>query len=460
VLTRIEIDGFKSFANFTLDLNPFTVILGQNGSGKSNLFDAMQLLRRLMNSDVRTALSAGRGEVEDVFRVRGGGSRVDSMRLAVEVLVDPEVVDQFGGRAEVAHTRMRYELQIAFRTLAADGVARPYVIDESVTRIRVKQDRWLLNRKIGPDFRKRYLRHGSTAASPLLEIDRSNPQAPAYRLRRSGKYGRPREFPAGAAATTALSSVTTAEFPELYALRREIESWRLLQLDPMALRRSSGSLQGDLELESTGANLAKVLLRIEQQEADPRLLADIAADLSMLIRGLIGVHVEHRESTDEWEVVLDTRDLGQVRARVASDGTLRLLAVLVALYDPESGGLICLEEPENGVQPERLRDLLRVLRRMVTTLSDQDVDLPLSQVLVTSHSPVMLFSVPVDEIVVLDWVSRTGESSGASRVTRARRLVGSDQHVPIEDAGDVVSKAEWRGLSGIDLDDPQALLGA
>lgn len=39
MLTRIEIDGFKTFHNFSLDLSPFLVIVGQNASGKSNLFD-------------------------------------------------------------------------------------------------------------------------------------------------------------------------------------------------------------------------------------------------------------------------------------------------------------------------------------------------------------------------------------------------------------------------------------
>lgn len=44
MLTRIEIDGFKSFTNFSMDFSPLTVIAGLNASGKSNLFDALHLL--------------------------------------------------------------------------------------------------------------------------------------------------------------------------------------------------------------------------------------------------------------------------------------------------------------------------------------------------------------------------------------------------------------------------------
>src|SRR5512142_2860258 len=107
MLTRIEIDGFKSFADFSLDLPPFLAVLGQNASGKSNLFDAVQLLRRLATSSVFDAFTAARGDTTELFRIRGDGSRVDEMRFAVEVLVEPDVVDQFGRRIEVAHTRLR-----------------------------------------------------------------------------------------------------------------------------------------------------------------------------------------------------------------------------------------------------------------------------------------------------------------------------------------------------------------
>lgn len=56
MLTRIEIDGFKTFERFSLDLEPIQVILGQNASGKSNLFDAIRWLSNLASSDVRSSV--------------------------------------------------------------------------------------------------------------------------------------------------------------------------------------------------------------------------------------------------------------------------------------------------------------------------------------------------------------------------------------------------------------------
>ena len=61
MITRIEVDGFKSLRDFAVDLEPLTAIVGPNGVGKSNLFDALQLLSGLADTDVVTALGEGRG---------------------------------------------------------------------------------------------------------------------------------------------------------------------------------------------------------------------------------------------------------------------------------------------------------------------------------------------------------------------------------------------------------------
>ena len=59
-------------------------------------------------------------------------------------------------------------------------------------------------------------------------------------------------------------------------------------------------------------------------------------------------------------------------AQVLSDGTLRLLALATIKNDPQFHGMLCLEEPENGVYPQRLRTLARLLRRMATNFNDPE----------------------------------------------------------------------------------------
>lgn len=84
MLTRIEIDGFKTFEEFSLDLGSLQVILGLNGSGKSNLFDAIRLMANLAVHDLRSSVKGLRGEPVELFRLLADGSRSSRMTFAVE----------------------------------------------------------------------------------------------------------------------------------------------------------------------------------------------------------------------------------------------------------------------------------------------------------------------------------------------------------------------------------------
>src|SRR5439155_19127893 len=117
MITQIEIDGFKTFKDFKVELAPFQVIVGPNGAGKSNLFDALQLLSRLVEMDLQTAFQPPRddplkprGDAYELFTLLPNGERVERMRLAVEMLVDQKVQDDLGGEYELTYRRLRYEL--------------------------------------------------------------------------------------------------------------------------------------------------------------------------------------------------------------------------------------------------------------------------------------------------------------------------------------------------------------
>jgi predicted ATPase len=471
MLTKIEIDGFKSFADFSLDIPPFLAIVGPNASGKSNLFDAIQLLRRLAGSSLFDAMTAARGEMGELFRRKGDGSSVGEMRLAAEVLLEPRVADQFGSSVEVTHTRFRYEITLTERE-DRDGLLRPYVTSESATPILARDDDWA--KAASKTFKNVHLRYKRTAS--LLETTGPGSSHAIFRIAQDARQGRKRELPANAAEATVLSSITAAsEFPLLYALRRELESWRFLQLDPAALRQPSTLQQRADQLETNGANLGRVLRRIEQRTQDETGsgLDEISAALAGIVKGTKAIEVSENAARDEWEVYVSTRDEGRISARVASDGTLRLLALLAALYDPDFRGLICFEEPENGIFPQRLRGLVDHLRDLVTRPQDnlvaepQDassesssVD-PLVQLMVSSHSPLLLFAVPAAELVVFDWVSRVdGQSGVVSRITRARRLREPvlQEPLPLDEVGSYLSAAEKRAFPAIGRDEAKQLL--
>src|SRR5437764_15145829 len=91
MITQIELDGFKTFKDFTVELAPFQVIVGPNGSGKSNLFDALQLLSRLADNNFYEAFQELRGDAGELFTKYSDVSSSESIKIAVEMLLDRKV---------------------------------------------------------------------------------------------------------------------------------------------------------------------------------------------------------------------------------------------------------------------------------------------------------------------------------------------------------------------------------
>lgn len=459
MLTRIEIDGFKTFDQFALDLSPFAVVVGPNAVGKSNLFDVIQLLSKLAAEDLRQSFSGRRGEADDLFRRDASGKLADRMKLAVEVLVDPTIEDPWGKHVELVQTRMRYELVIERRRLDR-GLDRLFVVHERAVPLRASEDKWQpFDGKPSRDFRSCYLHY--RRQSPLLETRQEGSRA-TFRIFQDGHAGRSR--PAEAPEATVLSSMRAAEFPHLFALREEMLSWRFLQLDPASLRKPSPRTAPE-ELLPDGSNVAAVLARIEAETRTndrPRgALADIAAQLSSLVPGVLDLDVQLDESLREYRARVRLRDEPWLPTTVISDGTLRLLALLTLLNDPRHRGLVCYEEPENGIHPAQLKALIRRLREMVTDPTEStsfelgavdevaepgtsEVE-PLTQLLMNSHSPVVLAALQADppsQVLFVDVVDRVDPSSRRiSHRTRMRQVRRQGDLTP-EETRDLVSAFE------------------
>lgn len=473
MITRIEVDGFKTFNHFILDLHPFLAILGPNAAGKSNFFDAIQFLRRVTDSGLSKAVEDARGGVDDLFRRLGDGSSVNQMSFAVEVLLEPRVKDSWGTEVDLTQTRVRYELEIVRRT-DEQGNTRLIVERESAVPLRRGYRdlarMWAASRT----FIDSYLVDGKRQ-SAFLETGRDDSRGKFFQIRQDGVQGRAR--PAEAAEATVLSSISSAEFKHLYALREEISSWRFLQLEPNSLRRV-GERFGEDRLMPDGGNLPRVLSRMRSETATSErpdgVLAAISADLSSLIPSVRRIDVRENKQTRKWEVHVTAADGETYRADVASDGTLRVLALLAALYDPRYRGVICFEEPENGVHPFRLRRLIQYLESLVTNPSgDVDADSPpLAQVIVNSHSPVVLAALRPQNCVFIESANlveaiAVGESTRRvrSRVSHYRRLSSGDQvplSLPDDDAaaGDgaagMVAESEiWRYKAIATLEDSE-----
>lgn len=386
MITRIEIDGFKSFVQFQMEFSPLTVIAGTNASGKSNLFDALHLLSNLSKMDLRTAFSNKelRGEPSELFTKISDSETVDKMSFAVEMLVPRSIKDNWGGEGEVKTPRLRYELVIQKRKnpLGYDELNVEY---EQLSRIGTDQDEWSKRfMKKREDIWKSSKSGGSGKPYIYTETDKGHP---TIRIRQDGRQGG-RSVMANAVNQTVLGSINSVDFPHVYAAQQEIAKWNFMQLNPELLREPTkydANYSGD-EIGHAGENLASAIHRLYLQ--NPYLLEKIVLRLSSFLPEYTELDVKDDKTNKQFVFSLKSRGGKSFSSRVLSEGTLRLLVLCVLLYDDKFQGLLCFEEPENGIHPYRMKAMIKLLKMLTTTFTDEDN--LLRQVIVNTHSPVLL----------------------------------------------------------------------
>jgi predicted ATPase len=384
MLTYIKINGFKSFHNFEMEFTPFTVIAGANASGKSNLFDALKLLGRLAESDnLKKAFKEQRGEFIELFTLFGENNHSTDMEFAVEMLVNKNLKDAWGEESDIKYTRLRYELKIK-RFTNTSGIEELAVIYECLEALKQEEDKWI-NRMLNDNL-EYWQPQREKRSVPYIQTVGDNDKLiiNLYQDGRADKISK--VFNLHNAVRTVLSSIDTIEFSHVLAAKEEMRRWKFLEFNPEDLRQPTSKNNGEDVLSQSGKNLAAVLYRIKQE--DSYSLKEISRKLQTFLPNFIEVNVVDDNENKQYLIKLKDKDKKEYSSRVLSEGTLRILALCILEYDDKHTGLLCFEEPENGIHPFRIKAMADLLKGLSTDFSD--VQMPLHQVIVNTHSPVLV----------------------------------------------------------------------
>lgn len=470
MLTRLKVSGFKNLVDVDVHFGPFTCIAGANGIGKSNLFDAIQFLSALSHrSLVEAALSVrdegGRSaDVKSLFH-RVGDDFASEMSFEAEMIVPSVGVDDLGQEAKAKITLLRYGLTLAYRP---DDTTRRLpgsleVIKEELIHINLGDATKHLNFPHEPSWRKSVVQGRRT--SPFISTEGTGENR-VIKLHQDGSSGRPLPRAASTLPRTVLSVVNAAESPTALIARREMQSWRLLQLEPSSLRKPD-EFNAPIKLGTDGSHLSATLYHLahtnkgetldglDDNESVTQIYGEVANRLSQLIDDVRRVWVDRDDRRETLTLNVHGNDGTSHPARALSDGTLRFLALAVLALDPNAQGLLCLEEPENGIHPERIPAMLALLQDIVTDVEfPVSPDNPLRQVIINTHSPSVVLQVPDDSLLVAESRSmvRNGKEfkrvcfSGLSDTWRQKAVPNSRS----------VSKGVLLGyLNPVIIDDPE-----
>ena len=387
MITYIKINGFKSFHNFEMEFTPFTVIAGANGSGKSNLFDVLTLLSRLASEtdNLKGAFRNQRGEFIELFTQFGNDKYAPEMQFVVEILVDKKIKDDWGNEAELQYTRLRYELSIR-RFTNQVGIEDLEITNERLINLNPKDDYWI----------KTIPKQRLETWIPKVEsgmkrrgyyIDTINEEGiPIISVHPDGEMGFIRKYQMNKATRTILSSFDSIDYPHALAVKEEMKSWKFLQFNPEDLRKASSKNNDYDTITSSGKNLAAALYRIKQ--IDSYNLKDISRKLNSFLPNFTEVDVIDDNENKQYLIKLKDVDKKEFSSRVLSEGTLRILALCILEFDDKHTGLLCFEEPENGIHPFRIKAMTNLLKDLSSNFND--IDSPIRQVIVNTHSPILV----------------------------------------------------------------------
>lgn len=386
MITYLKINGFKSFHNFEMEFTPFTVIAGANASGKSNLFDALTLLSRLAETDnLKRAFHEQRGEFFELFTQYGDDNYASEMEFVVEMLVNKNIKDAWGNDSKLKYTRLRYELSIK-RITNSSGIQDLVVSKENLLKLNHQEDVWVSNiiPKKSLEFWRPKVGTGKRGIPYIETVNENN--LDIIQVPQDGTTGNKRRFPLSNATRTVLSSFDTIDFPHVLAAKEEMRSWKFLQLNPEDLRQATSKNNGEDTISVSGKNLAAALFRIKQ--SDKYSLKDISRKLNNFLPNFIEVDVIDDNENKQYLIKLKDVDKKEFSSRVLSEGTLRILALCILEFDEKHTGLLCFEEPENGIHPFRIKAMTELLKDL--SVDFNEIDIPLRQVIVNTHSPVLV----------------------------------------------------------------------
>jgi predicted ATPase len=419
VLTRFKVTGFKNLVETEVRFGPFTCIAGYNGVGKSNLFDAIRFLALLADHSFVEAAGEIRGGEDPARLFTAGGTGL--MTFECDLIVPKRGKDDFHQSAEASHTFLTYRLELELMREAAQERIElrreelKYVpFGEARRRLGFRPSKEWLNSAIVKSKRtSAYIDTRDEGRGRLIRLS-ADKMRDDLKSKRGG--GRPTDFLASTLPRTVLSAANHAEEARTAVLvRTEMRSWRLLQLEPSSLRVSD-EFHAPSSLTAEGQHLPATLHRLASGPDGDRVLAEISNRLAQLVDGVRDVRVVRDDTRRALQLVLTDTTGQEFPAAALSDGTLRFIALSVLEQDPEATGVFCLEEPENGIHPERMGVMVKLLKEMVTDHGEPIGDgNRLQQVIISTHSPVVVAQTDPEDLLFADHRDPPGMRAGSQR---------------------------------------------
>lgn len=360
MITRIYIENFKAiYKAADFDIQPFTIFIGNNGTGKSSIVEALRALQ-----------TAGKSGLNEAFKEWGGLDKIMNYNAAVpqsgtdlKMLFHPLTI---GLSALVNEKTFDYNVKI---NVGPDGVY--YVVEEETLHC-----------------------NGTPVFTAEAYTKENRPNAIFFKTY-SGKITHWPNYNPNRLFLGYHSPPISAELDEF---TKYVEEWQFLYLNAHKMGRpvQQERVFRTVKLDYEGGNIADYLLWLKNQGQE--YLDSLIDKMRFVLPYITDLQPHILEETINREVELllkeDHKNSQPLPGWLLSSGTLRILALLAMFETPKKPSVLFVDEVENGLDP---RTLALLLSQVESVFSDKSM-----QVVFTTHSPYLLDLVPLESVIVAE----------------------------------------------------------
>lgn len=356
MLTHLRLRDFKSFEDATLYIGPFTVIVGANASGKSNIRDAFRFVQGIGRGYTLAEIIGGKYG-------QGGQAEWAPIRGSARELI------RFG--------EQDFQIEVGLRIRNTQYIYTVRIAEDESAKVGFR----VIFESLGTTYRTIY------TSSPGGD-DPVNAQAEdnhlLLRMEKTGEQKRyglriaPRDDQPALTQVLDFQRVARMHKDLVLTIAAEFEGIRFLDLSPELMRKPS--FPGQNVLGDNGENLPTVLQGICQDISKEETLYEWIRELTPL--DVKSLEFVQDPITGLIQLAIREQNGNVISAYSASDGTLRFLAMLAALLGDDPAGFYFFEELDNGIHPARLKLLADLIENATSSRR--------SRVVTTTHSPELL----------------------------------------------------------------------
>jgi predicted ATPase len=348
-IRRLKITNFKSIDSLEIKgLAPFTVFAGPNGSGKSNFFDALDFVSLFVRNGIETAL-----------RTHGGFANIHSekRRASSARIFGFEIECDLPGPTKDEGQLSSFRYTLAIHNLDGKPIVEEYMSVEKIP---------LLERKKG----EKPIIKGIKGVEGVEETEDKIVD----------------QFADGYSALLFYLKIPIVGL---------LSDLRLYRIDPIGAKEPDKSDSDPTMLDRKGHNLASVLHRLEHKPSVQESILDL---MGSIVPGIDKIQTDLYQLENKTAILFkDEGTRKRFPANMVSDGTIYALCLLVAVLDTPIGyDMTLIEEPERGLHPKAIRELIELMREQAS---------PANPIWLSTHSESVVRVLRLEELVLVDKVN-------------------------------------------------------